>query len=186
VLFTPLLGVTILPARIKGHHESKGRLGQTFVRLLLVCMRHRWITVGVTVAAFALALFGMKFVQQQFFPSSDRAELVIDWNLPQNASITETNTQIARFEHEQLEGNPGVDHWSTYVGTGAPRFVLSFDLQTANSWFGQMVVVTKGGIQVRDRLKAEFETYLKKTFPGTDTFVKLLEVGPPGVPCNFG
>jgi len=74
--------LAILPAKIKGHHESKGRVGQMFARLLLVCMRHRWITVGVTVAAFALALFGMNFVQQQFFPSSDRAELVIDWNLP--------------------------------------------------------------------------------------------------------
>ncbi len=186
VLFTPLLGVTILPARIKGHHESKGRVGQTFARLLLVCMRHRWITVGVTVAAFALALFGMNFVQQQFFPSSDRAELVIDWNLPQNASITETNAQIARFEREQLQDNPAVDHWSTYVGTGAPRFVLSFDLQTANTWFGQMVVVTKGGIAARDRAKAQFEAYLKKTFPGTDTFVKLLEVGPPvGRPVQY-
>ena len=186
VLFTPLLGVTILPARIKGHHESKGRLGQTFARLLLVCMRHRWVTVGVTVAAFALALFGMKFVQQQFFPSSDRAELVIDWNLPQNASITETNAQIARFEREQLQGNPGVEQWSTYVGTGAPRFVLSFDVQTANTWFGQMVVVTKGGIAARDRVKAQFETYLKNTFPGTDTFVKLLEVGPPvGRPVQY-
>jgi multidrug efflux pump subunit AcrB len=186
VLFTPLLGVTILPARMKGHHEEKGRVVRIFERVLLVCMHHRWITVGVTVAAFALALFGMKFVQQQFFPSSDRAELVIDWNLPQNASITETNAQIARFEHEQLEGNPGVDHWSTYVGAGAPRFVLSFDLQTANTWFGQMVVVTKGDIQVRDRLKAQFESYLNKTFPGTDTFVKLLEVGPPvGRPVQY-
>lgn len=83
---------------MKGHHDSKGRLVQMFCRLLLVCTRHRWITVGVTVAAFALALFGIKFVQQQFFPSSDRAELVIDWNLPQNASITETNAQIVRFE----------------------------------------------------------------------------------------
>ena len=52
---------------------------------------------------------------------------------------------------------PGVDHWSTYVGTGAPRFVLSFDVQTANTWFGQMVVVTKGGIDARDRVKAQFE-----------------------------
>ena len=162
VLFTPLLGVAILPARIKGHHESKGRVGQTFARLLLVCMRHRWITVGVTGAAFALALLGMNFVQQQFFPSSDRAELVIDWNLPQNASITETDAQIAHFEREQLQGNPAVDHWSTYVGTGAPRFVLSFDVQTANAWFGQMVVVTKGGIAARDRVKAQFESYLQE------------------------
>ena len=186
VLFTPLLGVTILPAKMKVHHELKGRIGQIFSRVLVVCMHHRWITIGVTVAAFALALFGMKFVQQQFFPSSDRDELIIDWNLPENASITETNAQIARFEREQLQGNAGVDHWSTYVGTGAPRFVLSFDLQTANAWFGQIVVVTKGGIAARDRLKAQFETYLRKTFPGTDTFVKLLEVGPPvGRPVQY-
>ena len=186
VLFTPLLGVTILPAKMKAHHESKGRIGQIFFRVLVVCMHHRWITIGVTVAAFALALFGMKFVQQQFFPSSDRDELIIDWNLPENASITETNAQTARFEREQLQGNAGVDHWSTYAGTGAPRFVLSFDLQTANTWFGQIVVVTKGGIAARDRLKDQFETYLRKTFPGTDTFVKLLEVGPPvGRPVQY-
>src|SRR4029077_703746 len=152
VLFTPLLGVTILPAKMKGHHGGKGRIAGMFTRLLLVCMHHRWITIGVTVAAFLLALFGMQFVQQQFFPSSDRDELIVDWNLPQNASIAETNAQIARFEREQLQGNKGVDHWSTYVGAGAPRFVLSFDLQTANTWFGQMVVVTKVGIKVPDRL----------------------------------
>ena len=186
VLFTPLLGVTILPAKMKVHHESKGRIGQIFSRVLVVCMHHRWVTIGVTDVAFALALFGMKFVQQQFFPSSDRDELIIDWNLPENASITETNAQIARFEREQLQGNAGVDHRSTYLGTGAPRFVLSFDLQTANTWFGQIVVVTKGGIAARDRLKAQFETYLRKTFPGTDTFVKLLEVGPPvGRPVQY-
>ncbi len=186
VLFTPLLGVTILPAALKGHHEKKGRFAQLFSRLLIVCLRHRWITIGATAAAFLLALFGMTFVQQQFFPSSDRSELVIDWNLPHNASIADTNAQIARFEREQLQGNAGVDLWSTYVGTGAPRFILSFDLQTANAWFGQMVVVTKGGIEMRDRLKAQFETYLRKTFPGTDTFVKLLEVGPPvGRPVQY-
>ncbi|MGO9132725.1 MAG: efflux RND transporter permease subunit [Methylovirgula sp.] len=186
VLFTPLLGVTILPTKMKGHHETKGRFAQLFSHVLGVCMHHRWITIGVTAAAFGLALFGMKFVQQQFFPSSDRDELIIDWSLPQNASIIDTNAQMARFEREQLQGNAGVDHWSTYVGTGAPRFVLSFDVQTANSWFGQMVVVTKGGIAARDRLKAQFETYLKRTFPGTDTFVKLLEVGPPvGRPVQY-
>jgi multidrug efflux pump subunit AcrB len=186
VLFTPLLGVTILPANMRAHHDAKDRVRRIFSRLLAVCMHHRWITIGATVAAFLAALFGMNFVQRQFFPSSDRGELVIDWNLPQNASITETNAQITRFEREQLQGNDGVDHWSTYVGIGAPRFILSFDLQTANTWFGQMVIVTKGGIKERDRLKAQFETYLKRTFPGTDTYVKLLEVGPPvGRPVQY-
>jgi multidrug efflux pump subunit AcrB len=85
-----------------------------------------------------------------------------------------------------LQGNDSVEHWSTYVGTGAPRFVLSFDLQTANTWFGQQVIVTKGGIPARDRVKAQFEDYLRKTFPGTDTYVKLLEVGPPvGRPVQY-
>ncbi len=186
VLFTPLLGVAILPATIKGHHEEKSRPAQMFSRLLRVCMHHRWITISVTVAAFLIALFGMQFVQQQFFPSSDRAELVIDWNLPQNASIADTNTQIARFEREQLQGNASVDYWSTYIGIGAPRFVLSFDVQTANTWFGQLVVQTKGGIKARDRVKAQFQAYLSKTFPGTDTYVKLLEVGPPvGRPVQY-
>ena len=186
VLFTPLLGVTILPAKMKAHHETKGRSAQRFSSLLVVCMQHRWTTIGVTGGTFLLALVGMQFVPQQFFPSSDRDELIIDWNLPQNASIADTNAQMARFEREQLRDNEGVDHWSSYVGTGAPRFVLSFDVQTANTWFGQMVVVTKGGVKVRDRLKAQFDAYLKKTFPGTDTLVKLLEVGPPvGRPVQY-
>ena len=185
VLFTPLLGVTILPAKMKAHHGEKGRLAKAFSRVLDICMRRRWITIAVTVAAFALALFGMTFVQQQFFPSSDRDELIVDWNLPQNSTIAETNAQMARFEQEALRGNDGIDHWSTYVGTGAPRFVLSFDVQTANISFGQIVIVTKG-IKVRDRVKAELEAYLKKTFPGTDTYVKLLEVGPPvGRPVQY-
>jgi len=186
VLFTPLLGVAILPAKLKTHHQTKGRSARMFSRLLIGCMQHRWTTIGVTAGAFLLALVGMQFVQQQFFPSSDRDELIIDWSLPQNASIADTNAQMARFEREQLQGNDVVDHWSSYVGTGAPRFVLSFDLQTANTWFGQMVVVTKGGIKARDRLKAQFEAYLKKTFTGTDTLVKLLEVGPPvGRPVQY-
>jgi multidrug efflux pump subunit AcrB len=185
VLFTPLLGVTILPAKMKAHHGEKGRVAKVFSRVLEICMRRRWITIGVTVAGFGLAIFGMQFVQQQFFPSSDRDELIVDWNLPQNSTIAETNAQMARFEQEALRGNDGIDHWSTYVGTGAPRFVLSFDVQTANTSFGQIVVVTKG-VEVRDRVKAELEAYLKKTFPGTDTYVKLLEIGPPvGRPVQY-
>jgi multidrug efflux pump len=60
-------------------------------------MRHRWITIAVTVAAFALSLFGMNFVQHQFFPSSDHAELATDWNLPHNTPIEQTDVQIARL-----------------------------------------------------------------------------------------
>ena len=72
--------------------------------------------------------------QQQFFPTSDRPELIVDWNLPQNASIADTNDQMARFESEMLAGRTDIDHWSSYVGEGAPRFVLSFDVQPADAF----------------------------------------------------
>ncbi|KPG01581.1 ACR family transporter [Rhodopseudomonas sp. AAP120] len=185
VLFTPLLGVTILPKKMKGHHETKGWFSNVFSRTLSFCMRWRWLTIGVTVAAFALSLVGMGFVQQQFFPSSDRNELIVDWNLPQNSSIAETSAQMAQFEREALQGKDGIDHWSTYVGQGAPRFVLSFDVQPADKSFGQMVIVTKS-LADRDRLQPELQAYLKKTFPGTDALVKLLDIGPPvGRPIQY-
>ncbi|MBB3409962.1 multidrug efflux pump subunit AcrB [Rhizobium sp. BK316] len=185
VLFTPLLGVSILPKTMKSHHEQKGRFARIFAWLLGLALRWRWITIGATVAVFAVSIGGMSLVQQQFFPSSDRPELIVDWNLPQNSSISETNKQMAKFESEMLAGNKDIDHWTTYVGQGAPRFILSFDVQTPDVSFGQTVIVTKG-LDVRDKVKEELQAYLTKTFPGTDAFVKLLDIGPPvGKPVQY-
>lgn len=185
VLFTPLLGVTILPETMKNTHETKGWFAAGFSRLLGVSMRWRWTVIAITLAVFALSIVGMGFVQQHFFSSSDRDELIVDWNLPQNSSIAETSAQMARFEREALKGNDSIDHWSTYVGQGALRFVLSFDVQPADISFGQIIIVTKG-LEVRDRVKSELQAYLKKTFPGTDAFVKLLDIGPPvGRPIQY-
>lgn len=185
VLFTPLLGVSILPKTMKQHHEKKGRFASIFAAALDLAMRFRYVTIIITVAAFGLSVAGMGFVQQQFFPSSDRPELVVDWNLPQNSSIGETNRQMAQFERDMLVGNQSIDHWSTYVGQGAPRFLLSFDVQPADVSFGQTVIVTKG-LDVRDKVRADLQAYLNKTFPGTDAFVKLLDIGPPvGKPVQY-
>ncbi|MBY5897784.1 efflux RND transporter permease subunit [Rhizobium ruizarguesonis] len=185
VVFTPLIGVTILPKTMKKHAEHKGRFAKVFSSLLQFCLRWRWMTIVATVLLFAGSIAGLSMVQQQFFPSSDRPELIVDWNLPQNSSIAETSRQMGQFEREMLAGNPGVEHWSTYVGRGAPRFVLSFDVQPADVSFGQMVIVTKG-LDVRDKLKQQMETYLRKTFPGTDAYVKLPDIGPPvGKPIQY-
>ncbi|MGR9434360.1 efflux RND transporter permease subunit [Rhizobium leguminosarum] len=185
VVFTPLIGVTILPKTMKKHAEHKGRFAKTFSNVLQFCLRWRWMTIVATVLLFAGSIVGLSMVQQQFFPSSDRPELIVDWNLPQNSSIAETSRQMAQFEHEMLTDNPGIEHWSTYVGRGAPRFVLSFDVQPADVSFGQTVIVTKG-LDVRDKLKQQMETYLQKTFPGTDAYVKLLDIGPPvGKPIQY-
>ncbi|WCJ65237.1 MULTISPECIES: efflux RND transporter permease subunit [Agrobacterium] len=185
VLFTPLLGVTILPKTMKSHHEKKGRFASAFSWLLGRALRWRWVTIVATVALFALSISGMSLVQQQFFPSSDRVELIVDWNLPQNSSIAETNRQMAQFEQEMLAKNADIDHWTTYVGEGAPRFILSFDVQTPDVTFGQTVIVTKG-LDVRDKVRTELQDYLDRTFIGTDAFVKLLDIGPPvGKPVQY-
>jgi multidrug efflux pump subunit AcrB len=185
VVFAPLLGVALLPKSMKKHHDQKGWFTRIFVRLLDTCMHWKWTTIAVTIVAFGLSVFGMGFVQQQFFPSSDRPELIIDWALPQNASIAETNAQIAKFEEEKLRGNEDVVRWSSYVGEGAVRFVLSFDVQPPSPSFGQTIIVSKD-LAARDRLRADLQAYLRTTFVGTDALVKLLDIGPPvGRPIQY-
>lgn len=177
VLFTPLLGVAILPKAMKQHGHGPGRFGRFFARLLVTAMRWRWITIGATILVFLLSLYGMKFVQQQFFPSSDRPELIVDWTLPQNASIAETRAQMDRFE-VQLRGNADIAYWSSYVGQGAVRFVLSFDVQPQNPFFGQMVIVTRD-LEARERVRAQLEAIARRDFIGTDVYVHNMDLGPP-------
>lgn len=185
VLFTPLLGVTLMPKSMQQHHAKKGVMAALFSSLLQGCLRFRWITILLTIVTFVASLGGMGFVQQQFFPSSDRVELIVDWYLPQNSSISETSRQMAQFEKDMLQGNADIDHWSSYVGQGAPRFVLSYDVQPADVAFGQTVMLTKD-IEARNRLRAQFKDYLKQTFPGTEAYVKLLDIGPPvGKPVQY-
>lgn len=185
VVFTPLLGVVILPKTMKSHHDNKGRFTRAFAWTLRLAMRWRWVTIIATIVVFALSIGGLGLVQQQFFPASDRTELVIDWSLPQNSTIAETNRQMTQFEKEKLVGNSDIDHWSTYVGEGAPRFILSYDVQSPAAWFGQIVIVTKD-IEARNRLRSDLQAYLSTTFPGTDAFVKLLDIGPPvGKPVQY-
>lgn len=185
VLFTPLLGVAMLPATMKSTHGKKGRVATAFSWLLGLAMRWRWVTISLTVAAFAISVAGLGLVQQQFFPSSDRTEVIIDWNMPNNSTIAETNRQILQLEQEKLAGNPDIDHWSTYVGEGAPRFILSYDVQSPAPWFGQVVIISKD-LEARNRLRADLQAYVAKTFPGTDAFVKLLDIGPPvGKPVQY-
>jgi multidrug efflux pump len=185
VVFTPLLGVTILPKSMKKHHEHKGRVASAFGSILRVCLRFRWLTVIVTIAVFGVSIAGFSLVQQQFFPSSDRLELIVDWNLPQNSTIAETGREMQQFEEEKLKNNPDIDHFSSYIGEGAPRFILSYDVQDPSPAFGQTVILTKS-LEARNRLRPELQAYLKKTFPGSDAYVKLLDIGPPvGKPVQY-
>lgn len=186
VLFVPLLGVTLLPRSMKQkHHGEPGRFARVFGVLLRACVRWKWLTIIATVLVFALSVGAMRFVQQQFFPSSDRRELIIDWTVPQNASITETRAQMDRFEKAALEGDPDIEHWSSYVGQGAVRFLLSYDVPPASPNFGQIVIVTRD-VEARDRLRNKVKAIIARDYVGTDAFVHLLDIGPPvGRPVQY-
>ncbi|KMO26994.1 ACR family transporter, partial [Methylobacterium variabile] len=156
----------------------------TFRALLLPAMRFRWITVAVCVAMLGAAIVGMGHVQQQFFPSSDRPEVLVDMTLPQNASISETKAQMDRFE-AALKGDPEIKRWSSYVGQGAIRFYLPLDQQLQNAFFGQIVIETVS-LEARDRTMARLNELARREFVGTDVFVHPLDLGPPvGRPIQY-
>jgi multidrug efflux pump subunit AcrB len=157
---------------------------RAFRRFLELAMRWRWITLLVTLALCTLSVVGMRLVPQQFFPSSDRPELLVDLQLPENASIYATRDVSARFD-SLLKGDPDVDHWSTYVGQGAVRFYLPLNVQLPNDFFAQAVVVTKG-LAERERVKAKLEKALANEFPSLIGRVYPLELGPPvGWPLQY-
>ena len=184
VLFSPLLGVWILKKPKVVHSGEPGPILRAFRRFLVLAMRARWITILVTLGLMGLAVFGMRFVPQQFFPSSDRPELLVDLQMPENASIYATRDAAARMD-ELLKGDPDVDHWSTYVGQGAVRFYLPLNVQLPNDFFAQSVVVTKG-LEERDRVKSRLEQALATDFPNAVGRVYPLELGPPvGWPLQY-
>jgi multidrug efflux pump subunit AcrB len=144
----------------------------------------KWLTIGVTLAVFVAALYLSSHVSRQFFPSSDRPELTVDLTLRQNASIFATEKEVKRLE-EILKTDPDVDHFSSYVGRGAIRFILTLDVQLANPFFGQFVVVTKD-LEARERLRVKLEKVLAEQFPGVVSRVSPLELGPPvGWPLQY-
>ncbi|MGE8044659.1 efflux RND transporter permease subunit [Pseudomonas monteilii] len=184
VFFAPVLGVHILSKNVKKPDEKPGRVGRAFEGSLVWCMRHRWLTIIGTVVLFALALFSMRFVQNQFFPSSDRPEILVDLNLPQNASIKETRRVVDSLE-ATLKDDPQIAHWSTYIGQGAVRFYLPLDQQLQNPYYAQLVIVSTG-LEERNELIGRLKERLRKDFVGIGTNVQSLEMGPPvGRPIQY-
>ena len=184
VLFAPLIGVLLLPKTLRHKSERPGRMIGAFRAFLVAAMRWRWITVGATVACLGLSVYGMRFVQQQFFPSSDRPEVLVDLTLPQMSSIGETRRQMDRFE-ARLKGDPDIVKWSSYVGEGAIRFYLPLDQQLGNAFYGQIVIETTS-LEARNRLMEKLKRFGRERFVGTDVFVHSLDLGPPvGRPVQY-
>ncbi|WP_341522150.1 efflux RND transporter permease subunit [Pseudomonas sp. G.S.17] len=184
VLFAPVIGVHILSTNLKKKPEKEGRIARGFNSSMLWAMRHRWMTIIITVLLFVGAVFSMQFVQNQFFPSSDRPEILVDLNLPQNASINETIKAVDRFE-ATLKDDPDIVRWSTYIGQGALRFYLPLDQQLENPFYAQLVIVSKG-LEERGGLTERLNKRLRDEFVGIGSYVQPLEMGPPvGRPLQY-
>jgi multidrug efflux pump len=179
VICAPLIGVTILPKTLKKTHgeHGEGRLTRASRWVLGHCIHYRWITIAATIALFAASIFGMRSVERQFFPSSDRPEILVDLTLPKGASIQATSAQVDRLE-KLIAGDPNIVRWSSYIGQGAVRFYLPLDVQGANDYFAQLVIVAKG-IEERDALIAKLNKIFADGFDELMGRVNPLGMGPP-------
>jgi multidrug efflux pump subunit AcrB len=183
VLIMPLLSVWLMKAPEKASNEP-GKALALFRGLLVGAMRARWLTIGVTLGAFALAVLGLSAVPRQFFPSSDRPELMVDLRLPQNSSIHASERAVDELE-AILATDEDVASWSTYIGQGAIRFYLPLDVQLPNAFFSQLVVVARD-VEARERLQARLDALLAEKFPQAVTRAAPLELGPPvGWPVQY-
>jgi multidrug efflux pump len=183
VLFAPLLGVLLLQPP-KADAGGPGLIFRAFRGFLSMAIRLRWLTIALTLAMFVLSVMAMPLIPRQFFPSSDRPELLVDLNLPQNSSIYASEDAAKRFD-AILKDDKDVERWSTYVGRGAIRFYLPLDVQLPNDFFTQAVIVAKD-VEARDRLQQKLEAVLPVEFPNAISRVSPLELGPPvGWPVQY-
>ncbi len=185
VLFAPVVGAAILrPPAKQTNDEQPGGVLRTYRKLLDWAFANSWITIIGTVALFLLAIWGLRFVPQQFFPASDRTELLVDLTLQQNSSIR-ASEDVARKLDEVLANDADVSRWSTYIGRGAIRFYLPLNVQLPNDFFAQQVIVAKD-VAGRQRLQGKLEKLLAEEFPNVVTRVYPLELGPPvGWPVQY-
>jgi multidrug efflux pump subunit AcrB len=184
VIFAPLLGVVILTPPKAAKAASPGRIYQWYRDFLTLAMRGKWVTIFASLALFVASFLALPLIPRQFFPSSDRPELLVDLSLPQNASIYASESAAQRLD-AALKGDPDVARWSTNVGRGAIRFYLPLNVQLPNNFFSQAVIVAKD-VAARERLRLKLEKILAEDFPSAISRVYPLELGPPvGWPLQY-
>ncbi|HEB3533674.1 TPA: efflux RND transporter permease subunit [Burkholderia cenocepacia] len=195
VVLIPLLGFHLLPERKRHAHEAHlpddhehDIYDTRFYRRLRGwidwCIERRFVVLLITGALFVVAMMGFSLVPQQFFPSSDRPELLVDLRLPEGASFAATLRETERLE-KVIAKRPEIDHAVNFVGSGAPRFYLPLDQQLQLPNFAQFVITAKS-VEDREKLATWLETTLRDTFPAVRWRLSRLENGPPvGYPVQF-
>jgi multidrug efflux pump subunit AcrB len=192
VYFVPYLGARLL--RVHRQAPTEGGEGphelfdtpfyNRFRALVDWCVRHRWITIGITIATFVLGIAGMGKVQQQFFPDSSRPELIVEMWLPEGSTIQQSE-QVAKRLEARLMQETGVESVTTWVGSGVPRFYLPMDQVFPQGNVSQAIVLPKD-LKEREALRLKLPELLASEFPEVRGRVKLLPNGPPvSYPVQF-
>jgi multidrug efflux pump len=182
VYFVPFLGVWLLKAKPHAAGDQPHELFDTpfygrFRATVNWCVRHRWITIALTIGTLVLGIVGMGKVQNQFFPDSSRPEIVVDLWFPEGTSYA-ANEQVTKRVEARVMRLEGVDHVTTWVGSGVERFVLVLDQVFPQSNVSQMVVLPKN-LKAREKLRALLPDLLANEFPEVRGRAKLLPNGPP-------
>jgi multidrug efflux pump subunit AcrB len=183
VLFTPYLGYLLLkvkPHNVNDNHHHElfdSPFYNRFRALVNWCVEWRKLTIAITLGVFGLGVFGFKFIEQQFFPDSNRPELMVELWLPEGSSFAATEAQTKKFENF-VRQQEGVSSVTSYVGTGSPRFYLPLDQIFPQTNVAQLVVLPKD-LKSREALRLKIVDIFKKDFPEVRGRVKLLPNGPP-------
>lgn len=191
VIFTPYIGAAILPdyrPKAGQHHDHDAVYQKRFYRIFRAmvdwCVEHRWIVIGATLGVFVFSAWSFQFVQQQFFPSSNRPELIVDLRLPEGSSIHATAAEARKME-ALIADDPDIVHFVTYVGGGTPRFYLPLDIQQPQVGLAQIVIQAKDD-DARERVRGKVQQALDQGFDMVRGRVNRLENGPPvGFPVQF-
>ena len=181
VYFAPWLGFRLLKARAHRRDERRevfmSRPYRAIRALVSWCVRWRKTVVISTIALLALSMASFAFIPQQFFPTSNRPELLVDLWLPEGTSFEETEREAKRLE-EKLLTDQDVAYVATFIGEGAPRFYLPLDQQLRNQNFAQLLLMTKS-IEARERALVRVRETLAQEFPKVRSKVDRLFNGPP-------
>jgi multidrug efflux pump len=178
VIFTPYLGYLLLPSGSRGSHEVFSTPFYSRLRRLIDwCVAQRKTVIIATLALFVVGIGAFSQVSRQFFPQSNRPELLVDLWLPEGSSFAQTQATAKRME-EILAQDPGVEHYATYIGAGSPRFFLLLVQQLTTVNLSEIVVMTKDN-KTREAVKERLEAQLARDFPGVQGRVQRLAVGPP-------
>ncbi len=189
VVFTPYLGVKMLPD-IKpiegGHHAIYDTPNyRRLRRLIAFAVRHKFLTCTAVGISFAFAIVGMGGIKQQFFPTSDRPEVLVEVRLPEGTSIETTTAAVEKIE-EWLNKQPETDIVTSYIGQGAPRFYLALAPELPDPAFAKIVVLTPDA-EARDALKYKLrEAVVQGLAPEAYVRATQFVFGPPSVfPVEF-